>query len=148
MTAENVGRKQRGKPFRPGQSGNPAGKPKGTRNALLAALDAANAERMGDVLAAIQQAAIGGDMTAARILADRAWPIRRGSTITLDLPQITAASDVVAAMGAIASAVANGRITTTEGAELAAIVQGSAKAIELHDLAERITALERKEPRL
>jgi Family of unknown function (DUF5681) len=30
--AETAGRKQRGQPFKPGQSGNPAGRPKGSRN--------------------------------------------------------------------------------------------------------------------
>ena len=34
MSAESTGKKQRGKPFKPGQSGNPAGRPKGSRNAL------------------------------------------------------------------------------------------------------------------
>ena len=32
MDGENSVPKQRGRPFKPGQSGNPAGKPKGARN--------------------------------------------------------------------------------------------------------------------
>ncbi len=32
MTAENTAPKQRGRPFQKGQSGNPAGKPPGTRH--------------------------------------------------------------------------------------------------------------------
>jgi Family of unknown function (DUF5681) len=38
--AEKAARKQRGKPFKPGQSGNPAGKPKGARNAATVAMEA------------------------------------------------------------------------------------------------------------
>jgi hypothetical protein len=34
MDAEDTGPKQRGVPFKPGQSGNPAGRPKGARNRL------------------------------------------------------------------------------------------------------------------
>jgi hypothetical protein len=37
--AENTAGKQRGRPFPKGQSGNPAGKPKGTRNAPTLALE-------------------------------------------------------------------------------------------------------------
>jgi hypothetical protein len=32
--ADNTAKKQRGRPFEPGQSGNPAGRPKGSRNKL------------------------------------------------------------------------------------------------------------------
>jgi Family of unknown function (DUF5681) len=38
--AENVVRKQRGRPFPKGQSGNPAGKPKGTRHKATRAMEA------------------------------------------------------------------------------------------------------------
>jgi hypothetical protein len=34
LLAENTGALQRGRPFQPGQSGNPAGRPKGARNRL------------------------------------------------------------------------------------------------------------------
>lgn len=38
--AENAAGKQRGTPFKPGQSGNPAGKAKGTRHKVTLALEA------------------------------------------------------------------------------------------------------------
>jgi hypothetical protein len=34
MSAESTAKKQHGRPFKPGQSGNPAGRPKGSRNVL------------------------------------------------------------------------------------------------------------------
>ena len=37
---ENTAGKQRGQPFKPGKSGNPAGKPKGSRNATTRAMEA------------------------------------------------------------------------------------------------------------
>ena len=70
--AENSGRKQHGRPFEPGQSGNPAGKPRGTRNRVLAALDKIGDEAADDVLRAAVTAAKGGDMRATELILSRA----------------------------------------------------------------------------
>ena len=39
VTAENSAKKQRGKPFKKGQSGNPKGKPKGARHKITLAAE-------------------------------------------------------------------------------------------------------------
>ena len=62
MTAEITGRKQDGRPFEPGQSGNPAGRPKGARHAALLALDAIGVEAGKDIMQAVVKAAKEGDM--------------------------------------------------------------------------------------
>ena len=70
MAAITTG-KQRGKPFKPGQSGNPAGRPGGTRNkATLAALQLLEGEASALTRKAID-AALGGDMVALRMCLDR-----------------------------------------------------------------------------
>ena len=65
--AENTAGKQRGKPFQKGQSGNPDGRPRGSRNATTLALEAL---LDGQATALTQKAidlALTGDMAALRL---------------------------------------------------------------------------------
>lgn len=59
VAADGTGEKQRGRPFQPGQSGNPAGRPKGARNRigemLLNALADDFAEHGSDAIASLRQ---------------------------------------------------------------------------------------------
>src|SRR4051812_33316679 len=116
---DTTGPKQADTRFAPGQSGNLAGRPRGARHEALLALDAIGAEAGADIMAAVVNAAKGGDMRAADILLRRLWPERKGRPVLLDLPAITAPSDIVAALGAVADAVATGDLSPEEGAAVA-----------------------------
>ena len=81
---ENTAGKQRGKPFQKGQSGNPDGRPKGSRNATTLALETL---LDGQATALTQKAidlALIGDMAALRICMDRILPPRKDRPITFD----------------------------------------------------------------
>lgn len=75
--AANTGRKQGGQ-FRPGQSGNPAGKPKGARHRATEMVEALLSGEAGEIARAVVEKAKEGDMTAARIVLDRIAPPRKG----------------------------------------------------------------------
>ncbi|MBI3514384.1 MAG: hypothetical protein HY060_10020 [Proteobacteria bacterium] len=79
----------------PGQSGNPAGKPPGTRN--FASILKAHL-RDGDIEAAVQvirDKLLAGNLGAARVVLDRLDPKPRGRPIALDLPADATAADAI-----------------------------------------------------
>lgn len=142
LSAGNAAGKQRGVPFKPGQSGNPAGKPKGTRHRTTLAIEAL---LEGQATALTQKAlelALDGDMTALRLCMDRLAPVRRDRPVTFDLPKVETADDLPKATQAIMEAVAGGELTPSEAAELGKLVDAHAKAIEVTDLHRRLAALE------
>ena len=140
--SEITGLKQASKRFQPGQSGNPSGRPPGARHAALLALDAIGAEGAKGIMHAVVGAAQSGDMRAADILLRRLWPERKGRAVLFDMPPIETASDIAAALGRIANAVAAGEASPEEGAAMASIFEAQRRAMETVELERRLTALE------
>ena len=118
------------------------GRPKGARHAALLALDAIGADAAREVMGAVVGAAVAGDMRASEILLRRLWPERKGRPLMVDLPPITGAADLPAAVGAVVQSVAAGDLTPEEGQAIAGILETQRRAIETADLAARIEALE------
>jgi len=147
--AANAGEKQRrrgsGRRFRPGESGNPAGKRPGTRNrATLAAEVLLDGEADTLTRKAIQLAKQ-GDITALRVCLDRILPPRRERPVQFKLPALRNAGDAAAAMAAIAEAVAGGELTMSEAAELAKVVESFVRALEATAFDQRLRALEERD---
>jgi hypothetical protein len=140
--AEYSGGKQRGRPFAPGKSGNPAGKPRGARHAALVALDAIGEQGATDALHAVVGAAACGDLRAAEILLSRVWPVRKGRPVVLDLPTMKSAADLPTALAAVTEAVAAGDLTPDEGQAVAAVLEAQRRAIATAELEARVAALE------
>jgi hypothetical protein len=142
MVGVNAAGKQRGSPFKPGQSGNPAGKPKGARHKATLAIEAL-LEGEADALTrkAIEMAKA-GDMQALRLCMDRLAPPRKDRSVTFELPSIDTLEDLPRATRALMTAVASGELTPSEAAELGKLVDAHVKAIEVTDLSRRLEALE------
>jgi hypothetical protein len=129
-------------PFKPGQSGNPNGRPKGSRNATTLALESL---LDGQAKALTQKAidlALTGDLTALRICLDRILPPRKDRPLTFHFPAITNAAEAAKTMSAILAAVASGEITPTEAAEIGKLVDSYVRAVEANELAAGIERLE------
>jgi hypothetical protein len=139
---ETVG-KQRGRPFEKGQSGNPAGRPKGSRNATTIALETL---LDGQATALTQKAidlALAGDMAALRLCLDRILPARKDRPVTFMLPPISTAQDAAKASSAVLAAVATGELTPADAGEISKLIDTWVKAFETDELAERLERLDR-----
>ena len=141
--SENTGRKQANTRFKPGKSGNPEGRPKGSRNATTLALESL---LDGQAEALTQKAidlALAGDIPALRLCMDRILPPRKDRPVTFTLPEIKSAQDAAAVVSAVLAAVATGELTPGDAAEIGKLIDSYVRAFETAELAERLERLER-----
>jgi hypothetical protein len=139
---ENTGSKQNPTQFQPGQSGNPKGRPKGSRNRVTMLAEALVDDAAEEVISTVIQFAKQGDPASCRLLMDRILPARKERPTPFTLPPIGSVHDLPTAFAAITAAVAEGEITLSEAAEASRLIENYAKAVEMTDLAARIEALE------
>jgi uncharacterized protein DUF5681 len=140
MPAKN--RSNTGK-FAKGASANPAGRKRGTKNrrTVIAEKLLANVD-VEAILAKLERQAKKGDTAAARLILDRALPVRRGMPVAIKLPAITTAKDCVAAMSVVMGALAAGRISTIEASELSNVIDAARRTIETIEMETRLAAIE------
>lgn len=139
-----TGRQHAGR-FAKGASGNPAGRPQGSRHKATLAMEAifeGEAEQLGRRAVEL---ALDGDTTALRLCLERIAPARKSRQINLTLPKIERAADVLDAMSEVVAAVVGGHIDVDEGASLAGLLDLKRRAIESVDIEKRLAALEAKE---
>ena len=130
--------------FKPGTSGNPAGKPAGTRSKSTQLLLVLMQDGAQKITQAVIDAAQGGDLMAAKIILDRVMPPAKERPVHVDLPDTSTSEGVAAAQNAILQAVAVGDLLPGEASTLSAIVEAKRRAIETQELTERITQLENR----
>ena len=129
--------------FRPGQSGNPRGRARGSRNRATVLLEKLMAGEAEAVTRAVIEKAKAGDLMAARIVLDRILPARKDRSVTFNLPVIVTAADATTASAAILKAVADGDLAPGEAAEIMALIEGHLKTIEAVEVDARLSALEK-----
>jgi hypothetical protein len=140
---DNTARKQRAG-FKRGQSGNPAGRPKGARNRATLAAEALLQGEAEEITRTCIERAKTGDSVALRLAMERILPPTRERAICVDLPSVASVADLPAALGRILAAVAAGEILPAEGQTLCTMVAAQRQAFETVEIADRLAELERR----
>lgn len=128
----------RGKPFQPGNSGKPRGSRHRTTLAIMALLEGEHEALTRVVI----DKALGGDTVALRLCLDRIAPPCKDAPVSIDLPPVRSAEDVVEASVVVLAAVGSGEITPDEAGRIMALLSAHKTIVEVGDLERRLAAIE------
>lgn len=127
--------------FKKGQSGNPAGKPKGARDKRTELRELLQ-PHAADLVKKAVELAKAGDTTALRICIDRCIPVVKAKDAPVDLPELTGTPTQQGE--AVMRAMALGQITPDEANAVMQVITAQVRIIEADELEKRIAALEGK----
>jgi len=128
--------------FVKGKSGNPAGRPRGTRHKATLAIEQlldGEAEAIGRKAIEMAKA---GDTIAMRLCLERIAPPRKDRLVCFQIPPMEKAADAKAAAAAVVAGIANGELTPSEATELMRTISGFASVLETADFEAQLAALE------
>ena len=130
--------------FKKGKSGNPDGRPLGSRNkTTLAALSLIEDE--GEQLARkAVELALDGDLPALKLCMDRLLPPAKERPLeAFSLPQLNDQRSVLDALDTIANKLSLGELLPAEATSICKVLEQYRKHFETTELAERLETLER-----
>src|SRR6516225_1740655 len=137
MSPDNTGEQQGGR-FGKGRSGNPRGRPLGSRNSATLAAEALLEGEAEKLTRKCIELALSGDTVALRLCLERIYPARKDRAVRFPLPPITSARDAADIAAAVAQAVAAGHVTPSEAAEIAKVVDVYVRAYQMAELNDRV----------
>jgi hypothetical protein len=137
--------KPRGRPFEPGRSGDPNGRPKGSRNRITRAVEELINDQAEGLAAKAIEKALGGDASMLRILLSRIVPAQRTRAVEFELPGIKTLADASAASAAVLAACGRGEISPAEADVIMAMIATHVSILEKTDLEARLIAAEAEE---
>lgn len=136
-----IAKKRGAASWKPGQSGNPKGRPKGSINTSTRLRKMIDVE---GIIKKLQAAAIDGDVQAARTLLERALPVYRLTAEPVQVPGIHGADTLTDKARVVLEAVADGCVPPDVGAQLVTAIGAVARVAEMDELLRRIEALEKR----
>ncbi|TFI56293.1 hypothetical protein E2493_20920 [Sphingomonas parva] len=121
--------------FLPGQSGNPAGRPRGARNKASVLGDLIDAEVKETIVIKVVARALAGEWPALRACFTRLVPRPREAPVAIDLPPVASALDVAEAGTALIAAVAAGEVTPREAQQVMRLLTAQLRLLAAADQA-------------
>src|SRR5260370_23123077 len=128
--------------FQKGQSGNPAGRPLGSRNKATLAAEALLEGELERLTREAIDRAMDGDALLLRLCITRLMPAPRGRRVQLDRAGGGNVADVAASLEATIRAVAEGVISPLEASDVAEVIELQRRTVETVDLERRLAHLE------
>jgi len=128
--------------FVKGASGNPAGRPPGSRNRASLLMESLLEGEAEELTRKAIELAKKGDTRALGFCMDRLMPPHKDSLVHFDLPAMRNSDDIPQGMTSIMAAIGDGAITPTEGERLCRILTELANAFNSQDLLRRVEKLE------
>jgi hypothetical protein len=125
--------KARGRPFEPGQSGNPSGRPKGARNKAAIVIEALLENEAEALTRKLIELALKGNIPALRLCFERLSPPRRDHGVAFDLPTIESAADALLASSAVLESCAARTLSPSEAADVMGLIATHLRVIERAD---------------
>jgi Family of unknown function (DUF5681) len=110
-------------PFVTGQSGNPAGRPVGSRNKVNRAMDPVFTANGEAIIERVVEHAKAANPVAMRLCMDRLVPGGKHRLLRFQLPPMKTGEDVYAAITIIHDALGDGDISTSDATELLRVAQ-------------------------
>ena len=142
--SEKPKRKPPGRPWRKGQSGNPAGRVRGSINVATRLRKLIDVE---GILRKLQMKALDGNTRAAELLLERALPSLRAVAEPVELPGLSDAATLTAKAERVMEPAAQGKVSPDIATALLSAIGTLAKAHEIDELARRIAVLEQAHER-
>jgi len=128
--------------FKRGRSGNPAGKPLGTRNRATILAENMLDNEAESLVRKLIELANSGDSAALRLCVDRLIPPRRDRPMRLKLPPLRTAADAARAMAAVIAALTRGELSASEAADVVTLVDRFVQIIDRGEFERRLAKLE------
>ena len=130
--------------FSKGTSGNPSGRPPGSRNQATLLMESLLEGEAEQLTRKAMELAMAGDITALRLCLERLIPPRKDRPIHLLLPPIENVQQISLAMTRVSAAIGEGEITPMEGEVLSNVLAAHKAVLLAGDLERRMDDLEQR----
>ena len=126
--------------FKPGESGNPKGRPKGSND--LAKLRGLLTPSVPELVEKAKALALDGDVAALRLCLERVLPPLKAKDEPIEIEALKGSQRLTEQGAAVINAMANGEISPSEASLLMKAVSDQARIIEIDELEKRVVVLE------